>query len=239
MILDRYVHPAPEEGWPLWMDRNLDEAQFVLLICTEAYRRRVMGQEEPGEGLGVRWEGRLIYNRIYNDRPSGSRFIPILLTGSEPAHIPNPVQGHIRYRIAAFDISDPGYEGLYRHLTGQPATPRPDLGALSHPAPETTTATLLGPSAPSGGPMTNETRQTIPISNIFPTTGIPTFNYVPPVEYARFKAELQTLGKGLVVEGPSRTGKTTATRKAIEEIAPRVPIVWIDSRNQSDIRSFK
>src|SRR5271157_6606808 len=89
VILDQYVHPAPEEGWPRWMDRNLDEAQFVLMVCTETYRRRVMGREEPGKGLGVRWEGSLIYNRIYNDKPSGSRFIPILLLpGSEPAHIP-------------------------------------------------------------------------------------------------------------------------------------------------------
>ena len=31
VILDRYVHPAPAEGWPRWMDRNLDQAQFVLM----------------------------------------------------------------------------------------------------------------------------------------------------------------------------------------------------------------
>ena len=126
VILDQYVHPAPEEGWPRWMDRNLDEAQFVLMVCTETYRRRVMGREEPGKGLGVRWEGSLIYNRIYNDKPSGSRFIPILLLpGSEPAHIPNPVQGHAYYRITTFDLTDPGFEALYRHLTDQPATPSP------------------------------------------------------------------------------------------------------------------
>jgi SEFIR domain len=131
VILDRYVHPAPEEGWPRWMDRSLDEAQFVLMVCTETYRRRVMGREEPGKGLGVRWEGSLIYNRIYNDKPSGSRFIPILLLpGSEPAHIPNPVQGHAYYRITTFDLTDPGYEALYRHLTDQPATPKPDLGSI-------------------------------------------------------------------------------------------------------------
>ena len=146
VILDRYVHPAPAEGWPRWMDRNLDEAKFVLMVCTETYRRRVMGLEEPGKGLGVRWEGSLIYNRIYHDKPSGSRFIPILLPGSEPAHIPNPVQGHAYYRIATFDLTDPGFEALYRHLTDQPATPRPDLGAAHHPAPEATTATVPEPS---------------------------------------------------------------------------------------------
>jgi SEFIR domain len=34
VILDRYVHPAPAEGWPRWMERNLDAAQFVLMVCT-------------------------------------------------------------------------------------------------------------------------------------------------------------------------------------------------------------
>src|SRR4051812_46027386 len=71
VILDRYIHPAPEEGWPRWMDNNIDDASFVLLICTETYRRRVMGREEAGKGLGVRWEGSLIFNHIYNDGPSG------------------------------------------------------------------------------------------------------------------------------------------------------------------------
>ena len=131
VTLDRYVHPAPEEGWPRWMERNLDEAEFVLMVCTATYRRRVMGREEPGKGLGVHWEGNLIYNRIYHDQPSGSRFIPILLPGSEPAHIPNPVQGHAYYRIATFDLTDPGFEALYRHLTDQPATPRPHRGPIT------------------------------------------------------------------------------------------------------------
>ena len=93
VILDRYVHPAPDEGWPRWMDRNIDAAMFVLMVCTETYRRRVQGEEEPGQGLGVRWEGSLIYNRIYNDKPSGSRFIPILLPGLEWRTSPTPFRG--------------------------------------------------------------------------------------------------------------------------------------------------
>src|SRR5271157_2972796 len=130
VILDRYVHPAPAEGWPHWMGSNLDAAKFVLMICTETYRRCVMGLEEPGKGTGVRWEGKLIYNRICYDKPAGAQFIPILLPGSKPEHIPDAVRGHNRYVLAAFDLSDPQYEALYRHLTDQPATPRPDLGSI-------------------------------------------------------------------------------------------------------------
>ena len=155
VILDRYVHPPPAEGWPLWMERNLNAAKFVLMICTETYLRRVLGQEEPGKGTGVRWEGKLIYNRICYDKPAGSRFIPILLPGSEAAHIPDPVQGHSHYRLAAFDFSDPDYEALYRHLTDQPATPKPDLGSIKKLPPRPRPRPSSGPLPPSGGPMTN------------------------------------------------------------------------------------
>ncbi len=130
VILDQYVFPAPDEGWPRWMDTRIDEAKFVLMVCTETYRRRVIGQEKPGKGPGGRWEGTLIYNRIHHDKPSGSRYIPILLPGAVTAHIPGPVRGHFFYRIAALTLADPGYEALYRHLTGQAAMPRPDLGPI-------------------------------------------------------------------------------------------------------------
>jgi tetratricopeptide (TPR) repeat protein len=159
VILDRYVHPAPAEGWPRWMDRNLDEAKFVLMVCTETYRRRAMGLEEPGKGLGVDREGNLIYNLIYHrineDKPTGSRFIPILLSGPEPGHIPTPVQGHTRYQIASFDFSDPGYEGLYRHLTDQPATLKPVLGEIQILPTRTRPQPSPGPLPPSGGPWWN------------------------------------------------------------------------------------
>ena len=150
VILDRYVHPVPVEGWPRWIDRNLDEAKFVLIVCTETYRRRVMGLEEPGKGLGVRWVGSLISNRIYHDEPSGSRFIPVLLPGAEPAHIPDPVRGHNHYRLATFDLTDPGYEALYRHLTDQPATLRPGLGSIQILPQKPRPQAVPGPLPPSG-----------------------------------------------------------------------------------------
>src|SRR5271157_6538267 len=152
VILDQYLHRGPEDGWPLWMDKNIRDADFVLMVCTATYLRRVMGREEPGKGLGVHWEGNLIYNRIYHDQPSGSRFIPILLPGSEPAHIPNPVQGHAYYRITTFDLTDPGFEALYRHLTSQAPTPPPDLGTITTLPPRPRPRPSPGPQSPSGGP---------------------------------------------------------------------------------------
>ena len=52
------------------------------------------------------------------------------MEGGESAHIPNPVQGHTFYRLSHFDLSNAGYEGLYRHLTGQPPAPPSEIGAI-------------------------------------------------------------------------------------------------------------
>ena len=156
VILDRFVHPAPAEGWPLWMERNLKAADFVLLVCTETYYRRVRAEETPGQGTGLRWEGRIVYNHLcYGDNPGGIRFIPILLPGAERTHIPDPVRGHNHYQITAFDLTDPGFEALYRHLTDQPATPRPDRGRSLSCPPRPRPRPSPGPLSPSGGPTTN------------------------------------------------------------------------------------
>ena len=147
VILDQYVHPAPEEGWPRWMDRNLDEAQFVLMVCTETYRRRVMGREEPGKGHGVRWEGSLIYNRIYNDKPSGSRFIPILLLpGSEPCAHPQPRSGACLLSDHDVRPHRPGFRGLVPAPDRSGPTPRPTSVRSRSLPPKPRPRTIPGPS---------------------------------------------------------------------------------------------
>lgn len=52
-VLDQYVIGTPQEGWPRWMLNQLDQANFILLICTETYYRRFRGYEEPGKGKGA------------------------------------------------------------------------------------------------------------------------------------------------------------------------------------------
>jgi TIR domain-containing protein len=49
--IDQY-EVSPAEGWPKWMDRQIAKSDFVLVVCTETYYRRVTGEEEKGKGLG-------------------------------------------------------------------------------------------------------------------------------------------------------------------------------------------
>ncbi len=63
--IDQY-ETSPPEGWHRWTDRHIRDATFVLMVCSEIYYRRVMGEERTGTGLGVRWEGNLIYQHFYD-----------------------------------------------------------------------------------------------------------------------------------------------------------------------------
>ena len=50
-LIDQY-NPTPPEGWPMWMEDQIRNANFVILICTEIYLRRAERQEKPGKGRG-------------------------------------------------------------------------------------------------------------------------------------------------------------------------------------------
>lgn len=66
------------------------------------------------------------------------------------------------------------------------------------------------------------------INEIFRLDGPPTYTFIEPPEFARLQLELRTMGTGLIVEGPSKSGKSTAIRKAMEirQVVPSDQIWW-------------
>lgn len=124
-ILDQY-ETSPPEGWPKWMDRHIAKSDFVIVICTETYYRRVMGEQKPGKGHGVKWESTLTYQHIYDADSEITRFIPVLFEPGNVEHIPTPLKGATYYCLD----TEQGYEDLYRRLTNQPRTIKPKLGKL-------------------------------------------------------------------------------------------------------------
>lgn len=56
------------------------------------------------------------------------------------------------------------------------------------------------------------------LEEVFKQSGLPTYTFVEPVEFARLLVALRTPGRGVVIEGPSGVGKTTAVAKALGEI---------------------
>ena len=125
--LDQY-EPSPAEGWPRWMNEQIELAEFVLVICTEIYNRRATGQESPGVGLGASLEGLLINQQIFDQGGRNTKFIPVILTESDAPHVPKFLAPFSRFCVATTN----GMEDLYRFLTTQPAVVKPPLGPLRH-----------------------------------------------------------------------------------------------------------
>ncbi len=140
--LDQYL-TRPSQGWPLWCEEQLrpENSRLVLLICTQKYRDRVEKKVPADEGRGVYWEGGIVCNYIYKAK-ANERFLPVLFGDESDESVPVPLQGFAKFRIRAFDLSDPGFEALYRELTGQPAVIKPVLGAKVALGTKTPTATL-------------------------------------------------------------------------------------------------
>lgn len=125
VVLDQYEE-SPPEGWQMWMDREIQAADFVLMICTETYYKRVMGEEVPGVGRGVKWEGRLVYQHFYNCDGLNRKFIPVMFSYCNSKHIPAPFQPDTYYMID----DEQRYERLYARLTGREYIEKPKIGEI-------------------------------------------------------------------------------------------------------------
>lgn len=124
--LDRWLPGTPSQGWPAWMEDELEAADFILVICSERYYQRYRNQGDPTVGRGVRWESNLIRTRLYADPTRLSRYIPILGDGASTDHIPDP----LRHNVTCYRLANSSYDDLYRFLTGQHSEPLPTLGEL-------------------------------------------------------------------------------------------------------------
>jgi len=121
-VLDQY-ESSPPVGWDLWGQRQIQAAGFVLVVCTATYRRRFDGEEEPGKGLGAISEAGFIRQILYDAGGVNEKFVPVLLTDADSAHIPLKLQGYQHFRL----YTEQGYEKLRLHLTGQSRARKPAL----------------------------------------------------------------------------------------------------------------
>jgi hypothetical protein len=136
-ILDQY-EPHPPAGWPQWMDQQLDDADFVLVICTEGYYTKAKAGKAATSSRGAKFESVLIMQDLYDERMLNDIFIPVLFEDLPNKLILRPLRGYTRYRVD----QQSGYEDLLRHLTQQPRLIRPEIGPVATLPPESSPSDL-------------------------------------------------------------------------------------------------
>ncbi len=77
------------------------------------------------------------------------------------------------------------------------------------------------------------------LQEVFTVSGIPHHTFVPPNEYTRLLVALKTPGRGIVIEGPSGIGKTTAVMKAIEDADIPRQVIKLSARKAQDVAFVK
>ncbi len=127
---------------PRWMVQRIEESRFVLVVCTETYKKRFEGKESRG-GLGADFEGKTITQEIYERRDGFA--VPIFFEpDSGSRDIPKVLRGLAYYRLPK------GYDALYRRLTGQHDTPAGPVGEIRKMPPKARRFVTSPPSTKTG-----------------------------------------------------------------------------------------
>lgn len=123
--IDQYVPGFPVQGWPRWMETEIEQADFVLLVCTPLYLKRFHGNDLDG-GRGANFEGVIISQNLYSNyyRNANNKFIPVIPLQGNREHVPQALQIYSTYNF------DTDYQDLYRLLTGQPKVTPPPVGQV-------------------------------------------------------------------------------------------------------------
>jgi TIR domain len=116
-----------EEGlpWPIWMEDKIEVADYVLLVCTEFYWKKVRQKVAEDEGLGVCWEANIVYNRLYIAKLNTTKFISVLFSPADKPFIPSPLGGRDCFELNL----QTGYNRLFAFLTRQHRIHFPEPGS--------------------------------------------------------------------------------------------------------------
>lgn len=133
--IDQYVRAkppfTPSQGWDLWMEKRIEWAEFVLIVCTETYKRRFRGDEEPRIGRGVTWEGTIIRQNLYNDKLTNTKFIPVVFSVQDLTHVPIVLNGNDKYVLE----DEKSFTELCYRLRKEPIVEMPDVASANLQAP--------------------------------------------------------------------------------------------------------
>ncbi|WP_236789312.1 SEFIR domain-containing protein [Amycolatopsis sp. GM8] len=157
--LDRWVE-GQRRDWSLWALRELNEADFILVIASPEYRRRADGEAPPNVGRGSQFEAAIIRNNLTRNLPEETRrVLPIVLPGSSLDEIPTFLAAYSTTHYVIDEFTIEGVDELLRAFTGIPAVQLPPLGRFAGPR-----------SSPAASPVRTRVRATMLTASLKPAS---------------------------------------------------------------------
>src|SRR4030095_16402838 len=84
--------PAPDEGWLLWVEREVTAADVVLLVITRGF-------SEYFEVPSMRWPGPVVGAKLFASESGHQPFIPVVFTAGDAVYRPEPLAHRTFYSV--------------------------------------------------------------------------------------------------------------------------------------------
>jgi hypothetical protein len=111
VILDQW-HAVPGDQLPEFMERQIRENDYVLIICTPNYK-----QKSDNRSGGVGYEGDIMTGEIFS-KGNHRKFIPILARGTWEDAAPSWLKGKYFIDLSADHLFEQGYNDLLTTVRG-------------------------------------------------------------------------------------------------------------------------
>jgi predicted MPP superfamily phosphohydrolase len=184
----------------------LRRAEVVMLLCSQSLLEAPLAAESMQAFERLRARARVVPVMLSSTKlPSELASFQVL------PHDGNPLLARRDRDEALLEV----IQGLQEIIEFRPDAP---LAALQARGPE---------ASVEPGRSTDQPIVRLGINDIFPLDGPPTVTFVEPPLFSELQLALRRMGTGLIVEGPSKVGKSTAIQKAMESLgAPKDDQIW-------------
>lgn len=116
-IIDQYEE-NPDMGWPIWMENQIESADYVLVISTKTYFDKF---KQIQDGKGVSWEISSIYQSLYNLQGHNDKFIPVVFCEDDKNFVLKALQPYTIYNL------ENQFEKLRNRILGIPNVIKPPV----------------------------------------------------------------------------------------------------------------
>ncbi|CAH1250229.1 Hypp8819 [Branchiostoma lanceolatum] len=93
-MIDQYAEYNPPDMWTTWMQNQIVQADYVLMVCTPHYLECITGQKssESLHGHNASFEGKVIFGQLSNP-DYYKKFLPVFFDKIDRRYVPPVLQG--------------------------------------------------------------------------------------------------------------------------------------------------
>ena len=146
-IIDSY-DVSPGDRLPKFMESSIRDSDYVIIICTEEYKRKANNREK-----GVGYESHIISAELYNNH-NDRKFIPIIRQGDFNTALPTYLDGKLAIDLRGNPFNEDSYKDLIASIFK--VKKKPKLGIRPYYVDEYEPITIEGEDIKIVGIITNE-----------------------------------------------------------------------------------